>query len=146
MPEHCQAPLGPTTDCDDASVNYCRRSRAASPEAESLGIELGLEPEPVEHRDRSKDGEQPFSILSFAQSSSNVDHVAMRRNLVDMSKVADVTANLGRQIGLEIFGPSLLEQGVGMIFVGDGEFQPIDHFADTRRLLGGPVNDHRLIG
>jgi hypothetical protein len=44
----------------------------------SLGRKLRFEPEPVEDRNRSQDGEQPVAILPFAQGASNVDHVAMR--------------------------------------------------------------------
>ena len=55
-----------------------------------------------------------------------------------------MTSNLRFQEGLEVFGACFLEQRIGVIFVGDGEFEPIDHLTDTRRLLGGPVDDHRF--
>ena len=106
----------------------------------------GSRRKPLQHRDRPQDGEQPVAILPFAERAADVDHVAAGLNSVDMGKVADVTANLRGQVRLEVFGASFLEQRIGMIFVGNGEFEAIDDFADARCLLGGPIHDHGLEG
>ena len=100
----------------------------------------------MEYRDRAQDGEQPVSILSFTQGASNLDHIAVGLDPVDVREIADMAANLGCEIRLQVFGASFLEQRVGMVFIGNAEFQPINHFADARRLLGGPVDDHGFIG
>ena len=81
-------------------------------------------------------------ILPLAKDALDVDHVAVGLYAVDMSQVADVTPDLGCQIGLQVLRATLLEQRVGMIFVGDVEFQSIDDVADARCLLCGPINDH----
>ena len=33
-----------------------------------------------------------------------------------------------------------------MVFVGDGEFEAVDDLGHARRLLGGPVHEHGLVG
>ena len=39
----------------------------------------------------------------------------------------------------------LFEQRVGVVFVGDSEFEAVDDFAHAGRLLGGPIDDHGFI-
>ena len=110
-----------------------------------LGRELRLESEAVKHRYRPQDRKKAIVILSLAQSSADGDHVAASVNSVDVSRVANMAPDLRCQVRLQVFGSTFLKQGIGMIFVGNAEFQAIDDFAHARGLLGGPINDHRLI-
>ena len=63
-----------------------------------------------------------------------------------MGEVADVPADLGGQVGLDVFGSPFPQQRVGMVLVGDGEFEVIDDVADSRRLLRRPIDEHGLVG
>ena len=62
--------------------------------AESFGGELGFEAEPAKHGNRSQDGEQSVAVLSFTDRAVDVDDIALRTNTIDVSEVADVTADL----------------------------------------------------
>ena len=83
---------------------------------------------------------------AFCDGSAQLEQVAAGLDTVDVGEIADVAADLRGQVGLDVFGPAFLQQGIGMVFVGDGEFEAVDDFAHAGRLLGGPIDDHGLVG
>ena len=101
---------------------------------------------PAQHRDRSQDGKQSLAVLPFAERAADVNNIALRLNPVDVSQVADVPPDLRLEERLEVFRAAFLDERIGVIFVRDGEFEPIDHFTHTRSLLRGPVHDHGFVG
>ena len=72
--------------------------------------------------------------------------IAPGLDAVDVGQIADVPADLGGEVGLEVFGPSLAKQRVGVVFVGHDEFEVVDDVADARSLLGRSEHEHGLVG
>ncbi len=82
-----------------------------------------------------------FAIVPRSSSTS-----PRGRDAVDVGEIADMAADLRGQVGLDVVGPALLQQGIGVVFIGNGEFEAVDDFVHSGRLLGGSIDDHGLVG
>ena len=80
----------------------------------------------MEYGNGAQRGHEPNLVFGPLKRTLDLDHVTASLDAVDMGEFADVTANLRSEIRLDIFGPSLLEQGVGVVFVGNNEYKLID--------------------
>jgi hypothetical protein len=77
-----------------------------------LGEELRVEPEVAEHGHRAEDGLDPGPVIGPEQRAADLDGVGAEADAIDVRLVADLAADLRLEVGLDVLGATLLEQGV----------------------------------
>ena len=111
-----------------------------------FGRELGFKAEAIQNGNRSQDGAGPILVPRIEQGAPKLDDITAGVDAVDMGKIANMPADLESEIGVEVFGPSFLQQRVGVVLVGDDKFEAIDDVAYAGGLLRCPIGDHGFVG
>ena len=83
-------------------------------------------------------------VLVTGQSASDQEAVALHSHTINVREVADLPANLGLQIRLNIVGPASIKEGVTGLGIRHNELETVGDLAYTRRLLGRSEGEHRF--
>ena len=83
-------------------------------------MEVRLDPEAAEQGDRAEGGLDAGDVVGPGDGAADLQGVAADADLVDVGEVAELAADLGEQVRLDVLGPPLVAQGVRAVGVGDG--------------------------